>query len=67
MGRRIGRLVHNIAVCSSARDQRAVLRLVKVGSGDAAPCRRVGMRIIEMIQTLLSRQSSYPRAETHTK
>lgn len=37
---------------SSARDQRAVVTLVKVGSVEAAPRLRVGIRMMEMMQTL---------------
>lgn len=52
MGRRMGRLVQRMAVSSSARDQRPVETLVKVGSGEEAPWRRVGMRIMEITQML---------------
>lgn len=48
----MGRLVQRMAVSSSARDQSAVVTLVKDGSGEAAPRRRVGMRMVEMMQTL---------------
>lgn len=48
----MGRLVQRMAVSSSARDQSAVVTLVKVGSGEEAPWRRVGMRMMEMTQML---------------
>lgn len=56
IGRRIGRLVHSIAVSNSARDHRAVWTLVNVGSGDEAPWRSVGIRTIEMMTTIKPKQ-----------
>lgn len=42
-----------MAVSSSASDHSAVVTLVKDGSGEAAPRRRVGMRMMEMMQMLV--------------
>lgn len=46
-----------MAVSSSARDHRAVWTLVNVGSGDEAPWRSVGMRIIEIMTTMKPKQN----------
>lgn len=41
-----------MAASSSARDQSVVATLAKEGSGEAAPWRRTGMRMMEITQTL---------------
>lgn len=48
----MGRLAQRMAVSSSASDQSVVATLAKEGSDEAAPWRRTGMRITEIMQTL---------------